>query len=95
MIKKKKVNFPLTYSHHTKEMLLQQYIDDKCKYNDKRLIKVVDYITQLPEFEQTVYLLKLEYGNYRLVAEETNVNYVTIFNIIKQINQQIIEHLNT
>lgn len=90
-MKIKKYFVPFTYTHHTPSKLLQEFTLHK--YNNQKFIPVIKYITELPDFEQVVYLLYLNYNSLRLVAEETNCNYGTIYKIIQQINEKIIKLL--
>jgi len=89
IIKEHKVFFPFTYSHHSQQMLMQQYIDELNNFNTTNMNDVIIYLQSLEYFDQTIFLLYLEYNSIRQVSEETNVKYTTIYNRLKEIKTHI------
>ena len=90
--KNKKYYLPFTYTHHTPTKLLEEFT----LHNSTKdyWLDVMEYVKGLTEFDRTIWLLNMEYNSYRLVAEETNINYSTVRKIIVQINCKIVEIIN-
>jgi len=83
------LNNKLKHTHHTIQMLEQQYIDDLDLFNDDRSFYYMKRILELEEFEKQIMILFLEYGSYRMVSDETTYSHVTITKKIKEIKEKI------
>ena len=87
------INDTLKNSHHTIEMIVQQFIDDRNMnvFNNKKTEIIIDYIQTLTKTDRYLIYLFVEYGSMRKVAEETDMSHVTVSkklnNIIKQLRQ--------
>lgn len=83
----KKYYYPFTRSIHTPDKLMEEYTLNTSE--DENYDLIIGYLNSLDDFDRVVFLLYCEYNSYRLVAEETNVYYVTIYKIINNIRNDI------
>ncbi|NTW90819.1 MAG: hypothetical protein HGA35_02655 [Erysipelotrichaceae bacterium] len=90
--KERKYFFPFTRTHHTATKLMEEFTLNT--YTNNYMQDVVRYITKLDDFDRVVFLLNIEYNSYRLVAEETNVHYLTIRAIIMKIKEDLLKIIN-
>ncbi len=81
--------YPFTRTHHAPEKLFEEYT--MSKFNNPKYPLIINYLKGLSDFDRTIFLLNIEYNSLRLVAEETNCSYSTIFCIINRIKKEIKE----
>lgn len=86
---KRRYNLPFIYTIDTPEKLLEQYTLEMVNFENIKMVKVVNYILTLDDFDRIVYLLYIDYKSYRKVAQETNREYKIIYTIVTNINKDL------
>ena len=90
--KKKNISLVLTRSNESLDSIIAGYYDG-LDVNDERTETVLFILSSINEFDRCIFILYCEYNSLRKVAEQTNVGYGTIHNIVKKVRETIINKL--
>ena len=91
--KKKNINFNLNNGESIDIITAGYY--DGLDVVDNRTESILNILSTVDEFDRVIFILYCEYNSLRKVAEQTNVGYGTIHNIVKAVREKIKLNLKT
>ena len=90
--KTKNISLVLSNSSESLDSIIAGYYDE-LDVNDERTETILSILSSINEFDRCIFILYCEYNSLRKVAEQTNVGYGTIHNIVKRVRETIINKL--
>ena len=90
--KTKNISLVLSNSSESLDSIIAGYYDE-LDVNDERTETILSILSSINEFDRCIFILYCEYNSLRKVAEQTNVGYGTIHNIVKKVRETIINKL--
>ena len=90
--KTKNISLVLSKSSESLDSIIAGYYDE-LDVNDERTETILSILSSINEFDRCIFILYCEYNSLRKVAEQTNVGYGTIHNIVKKVRETIINKL--
>lgn len=85
--KKKNIHFHLN-NGESLDIITAGYYDG-LDIIDERTDNILNILSTVDEFDRVIFILYCEYNSLRKVAEQTNVGYGTVNNIVKAVREKI------